>query len=196
MILRITDDVSRIAFKILHWPSQRYAADWRNLQLVITPGGANGGCCHTGGSPWYLHGCWPGKPTGVDTANPPRPDFPAFCLNAFERDEHGRIVFILPTRWQEMYYGRYTGQIRYQPNAAVPFNLGLDISYKESANPLPPDMLAPNCGGRPEPAPALAPPAPRCCVLAQFDIDFGARCSEHIVDTAAFEFALGDCGID
>lgn len=196
MILRITDDVSRVAFKITHWPSQQVLADWRNLQLVITPGEDDEKCCHVGGSPWYLYGCWPGKPVGVDVANPPKPDFPAFCINAFELDSQGRVVFILPKRWQEMYYGRYTGQIRYQPKATQPFNLGLDFSYKEPKSPLPPEMIAPSCEDKPKPMPVMAPPKQRCCILAKFFIDFGARCSEHIVDTAAFTFALNDCGLD
>lgn len=196
MILRIEDGVTRLAFDITHWPTQRRVSDWRNLQLLITPGEEDGQCCHVGGSPWYLYGCWPGKWTGVDVANPPRPDFPAFCIDAFERDDRGRIVFILPERWRDVAHGRYTGAIRYMPHARQPFNLGLSFHHKTPDYALPPELLAQGCADRPSPEPVYAPPEPPCCVLARFLIDVGARCSEHIVETATFEFALSDCGLE
>lgn len=197
MILQITPDISRVAVRIRNWTNQRYLADWEHIQLVIEPGQRDGSCCHQGGSPWYLHGCWPGKLVGVDVGNPPRPDFPAFCIPAFERDSHGRIVFILPERWKMVPPGRYTGLVRYAPASDIPVNIWQYLHRpKEDERPVFPEGLGSySCVPQEhiEPKPKF-----EChtCILAQFDIDYGPRCSDHIIDQAALEFSLSTCEED
>lgn len=195
MILRITEGISRLCFKLKHWPSQTYMRDWKNLQLLITPGEYNECKCDKNKalSPWIFKGCWMGEYHNIDINQPVRQDFPAFCIPAFETDEDGRIVFILPERWKDMCFGRYTGTIRYQPSyARIPFNAvpGFDISYKEPPSAVPPEFTAPGCMDGRIPKPEPAKPMPPCCVLARFDLDFGPRCSEYITEQAAFEVAL------
>lgn len=196
MILHLNSDTTRVALNILHWPTSRHISDWRNLSLVITPGqDDNCSCCHTGGSPWYLWGCWPGKPTGVDVANPPKPDFPPFYIDAHEYDNKGMVVFILPERWKQIAYGRYTGRIVYNDHTVpvLPF-----IPLPETFKPQPPDLYPYNsCSTPPSvPKPCPLPPPPPPCVLAKFDIDYGYKCSEHIIQEAAIKLALSTCEED
>lgn len=200
MILRITDDISRLAFKLKHWPTNTYMQDWEHLQLIIQPGQNKSCQCKEPLSPWYAYGCFYGVRTGIDLNNPPPKDFPAFCIPAFELDMDGRVVFILPERWKGLCFGRYHGMIRYMPmQTSIAFNAmpGYDISYKAPPKGVPPEFTAPSCTDRPEPEKPLPEmPAPRCCVLTRFDIDFGPRCSEYITESASFEFTLDTCGLD
>lgn len=202
MILQLNYDTTRIALAINHWPTGRRVSDWRNLYLVILPGQEDDcTCCHTGGSPWYLRGCWLGKPTGVDIANPPRPDFPPFFIQAHEYDDNGRIVFVLPERWRQIAYGRYTGKVIYmEPQdasavmAMLPPVPKLPTAMRKYPTPLlynHSDCSPPPC----EPIPCVPPPPP-ACTLAKFDIDYGYKCSEHIIKDAALALSLAVCEED
>lgn len=198
MILQLNDDTTRIALSITHWPTSRRVSDWKNLALVITPGQDDGcSCCHTGGSPWYLWGCWPGKLTGVDVANPPRPDFPPFFIMAHDYDDNGRIVFVLPERWRKVAYGRYTGQVWYTERRVPPMPLPPVGKLPKGLQKYPTPMLYSyqDCNPIPE-RPAPMPPPPPACVLTKFDIDYGYKCSSHIIRDAALELSLATCEED
>lgn len=199
MIIHLDYDTTRIAVGISHWPTGRVVSDWRNLALTITPGQDDQcDCCHTGGSPWYLYGCWPGKPTGVDVANPPKPDFPPFFIPAHEYNSDGRIVFVLPERWRAVAYGRYTGRVVYQPPVSpilpLPPVAKLPKALRKYETPV---LYSYNDCSAPDEKQAIcvAPPAP-ACVLAKFDIDYGYKCSEHIIRDAAVNIALAACEED
>lgn len=202
MILQLTEDTTRIGIRIKSLPYGAHAADTECVQLVILPGQKDAGtCCHTGGSPWFLRGCWPGKLIGVDIANPPAPDFPAICINAFERNADGQLIYILPERWKQLPYGRYTGEVRYQPKASTPINLLPWVKlgrFEGTPDYLPPWVKEHNhCCPFPEQTP---PPPPvfheHCCILTSFDIDYGPRCSAHIIDQVGLEFSLSTCEED
>lgn len=193
MILQLNYDTTRIALSVKHWPTGRHVGDWRNLHLAITPGQDDSqNCCHTGGSPWYLWGCWPGKLTGVDIANPPAPDFAPFIIPAHERDSSGRIVFILPERWRQVAYGRYTGAVWYmQPYVLPPVLPRLPKKY-----PTPDLYPSAECSTPPAEPCKPAPMQEPACILAKFDIDYGYKCSEHIIDEAAVALSLSTCEED
>lgn len=199
MILQLNYDTTRIALGIRHWPTDKRVSDWRNLYLVIRPGQDDRcDCCHTGGSPWYLWGCWPGKLTGVDVANPPKPDFAAFYIQAHDYDSNGRVVFILPERWREIAYGRYTGEIwhcaPYGPIEWLPQVPKLPKALQKYPTP---NLYSHNdCNVEPPEPPVVAPPPPPACILAKFDIDYGYKCSEHIIRDAAVELSLASCEED
>lgn len=198
MILQLTYDTTRIALGIRHWPTGGRVSDWRRLYLAIRPGqDDNCQCCHTGGSPWYLWGCWPGKLTGVDVANPPKPDFPPFFINAHDYDSDGRVVFVLPERWRKISYGRYTAEVWYcEPYGVLPPLPPLPKLPKAMQKYQTPDLYAHNvCSMSPPPMPE-APPPPTACILAKFDIDYGYKCSEHIIKDAAIELSLAACEED
>lgn len=182
MILQVSEDIKRVAIRLKSWRNQRYARDWANLYLIIEPGQRDDccGCCE-GGSPWYVWGCWPGHRTGVDLMNPPRPDFPAFVIKAEELTDKDLVVFELPARWRETVpFGRYSGTVRYQPmNGTVPINALINLGNWH----LPHGECMCN---QPQP-PAMLPP-PRVCDLVHFDIDYGPRCHQHIIDRVDVEF--------
>lgn len=180
MILQISEDVSKIAIRTKSWRNQRYVRDWQNLYLIIDPGQAGGDCCcHEGGSPWFVWGCWPGHRTGVDLMNPPRPDFPAFVIKA-EELRNDSVVFTLPTRWRETVpFGRYNGTLRYQPiDRTVPINA---IAYLGQWHQPPEE-----CFCNPPPPPVIIPHNPTCDI-ARFDIDYGPLCYQHFLDRVDVE---------
>lgn len=202
MIIRITDDTTKVGFRVRDWKNSQFLADWRHLQFVVRPGqidqprGPNG-------SPWYLYGYWPGKPTGVDLANPPLPDFPAMVMPAFEMGDNCEVVFELPKRFHDIPHGRYTGLLMYCPSGPVKV---VNLDDKPVEPPpnilewLPPKYHAGALGCCPHPVPPCPPPPPRhhneCCLLGMFDIDYGPRCDEHIVDLVTVQYALNVCEED
>lgn len=199
MILQLNYDTTRIALTIRHWPTGRRVSDWRNLMLVITAGQKdNCTCCHTGGSPWYLWGCWPGKLTGVDVANPPKPDFPPFSIPAHEYNSDGRVVFVLPERWRAVAYGRYTGEVWYMEPGSVLLQLPPVPKLPKAMQKYPtPVLYSHNDCSCPPPPPCPSVPQPQpACILAKFDIDYGYKCSEHIIKDAAIELSLATCEED
>lgn len=175
MILRLTDDATSVGIRIKAW--KRYLADWQGLALGITPGERHGQhCCSQGGSPWYVWGCWPGHHTGVDLMNPPRPDFPAFFIQANDLKDN-LVIFNLPDRWRKTVpFGRYTGFIRYQPERVFYDPINSRVNLGAVRVPQDPGCYEyhEHCGC---PLPALRP-----CVLAEFDVEYGPRCSQHIID--------------
>lgn len=177
MILQLFEDTTSVGIRIKAIPGQYYLADWKGLALGITPGERGCACCHTGGSPWTLHGCWPGHRTGIDLMNPPPPDFPAFFIQASEVKDD-LVIFNLPDRWRKTVpFGRYTGFVRYQSEKVYydPVNLRVNLG----ALPMPQD---PGCYEYHETCGCPMPPPLRPCVLAEFDVDYGPRCSQHIID--------------
>ena len=183
MILQVSEDINQIAIRVKSWRNQRYAQDWQNLYLIITPGQAGPECCcHQGGSPWIAYGCWPGHRTGVDLMNPPPPDFPAFFLQAQSMTDDKLVVFELPLRWRETVpFGRYSGTVRYQPmNRTTPVNMIWNLGRWH----VPHDD---GCLCAPPQPPAVAPFPPPCDIV-HFDIDYGPRCDQHIIDRIDVEF--------
>lgn len=184
MILQLTDDATSIGIRIKGIPNQQYLADWQGLALGIMPGERGCACCHTGGSPWYVWGCWPGHRTGVDLMNPPPPDFPAFHISASDIKDN-LVIFNLPDRWRKTVpYGRYTGFVRYQPEKVFydPVNSRVNLGVV----PVPQD---PGCYEYHEHCGCPMPPPLKPCVLAEFDVDYGPRCSQHIIDRIDVELA-------
>lgn len=202
MILHLTYDTTRVALTIKHWPTMRRVDSWRDLHLVILPGQVdNCDCCHVGGSPWYLWGCWPGKLTGVDIANPPMPDFAPMFIPAHEYDDNGRIVFVLPERWRELAYGRYTGQIWHMSPQDRLLNALASIPQVQKVAKVFEKYKTPTLYNHADcsyPMPVHVPPQPTpdACILASFDIDYGYKCDEHIIHDAALEMSLSTCEED
>jgi hypothetical protein len=180
--------------------SGRQLTDWRQLQLLIDPGEhIRVGC--GGGSPWYLTGCWPGKRTNVDVANPARPDFPTICIDAHELDPDGRVVFRLDQRVWCLTPGRYHGTVRVWPRGPKPWMPPFNVTHDLSREGLPKTVVVPpefmsgtmDCPWRhPEPLPMPEPV--ECCVLMQFDIDIGPSCAEHVIDQIVITHNRVSCG--
>lgn len=140
MILQLNDNMTRLAIKI----ASMNILDYENIRLVIYAESIP-----TNGSPWFLTGCWPYHPTCVDVANHAQPAPAPVMLQAFERDDEGRIVFILPERLYKMPKGRYRALVQYSPPPApinVPniskpprllcrfdIDLGMPAAYAEQA---------------------------------------------------------------
>lgn len=191
MILQLNEDTTSIGIRIKSWRNQRYIGDWQGLVLGIMPGERgchDHDCCHTGGSPWYVWGCWPGHRTGVDLMNPRKPDFPAFFIHASAIDNL-LVIFNLPERWrQTVPFGRYTGFVRYQPE-----QMAFDpINSRTNFGLVKPAVTDPGCYQTPPESCSCQgyEPHPGPCVLAEFDVDYGPRCSQHIIDRIDME--LGD----
>ena len=195
MIVSLTRYTTRLALRIRTTTDGAYLTDWRKLQLVISPNRH----CKCNGSPWFLSGCWPFHPTGVDVANSVPPDFPAIVIDAFEQDAEGRIVFPLDQRVHSLPNGRYHGTVRAHEHT-LPINIaailygreqkdlqrGASVQYRTDGQQTPCDENPPL--KEPQPAP--------CCNLVSFDIDLGPECAQHMIDQCAVEFAYNDCGVD
>lgn len=177
MILQLTEDTTSIGIRIRAIPMQDYLTDWRGLALGIMPGERNCACCPTGGSPWYVWGCWPGHRTGVDLMNPPKPDFPAFYIQASDVKDN-LVIFNLPDRWRKTVpFGRHSGFVRYQSDKVFydPINSHVNLGVV----PMPQD---PGCYHYDAQPCCSTPPPLKPCILAEFDVDYGPRCSQHIID--------------
>lgn len=192
MILYITRGTARIALRVRELNQNSQLTDWKQLQLLVQPGQWDVDC-GPNGSPWFLYGCWPGKRTGVDIANP-HFDFPIIVYNAYELDNDGRIVFRLDERLYSLPNGRYTGILRVMPHVP-PFKMTPIVLPKPEERDIPAEYkIGRNCEvDFPEPPPV--PHEPKCCVLAHFDIDLGPECSEHYIDQVTVDMRSG-CGID
>lgn len=198
MILRITEGMTRLALRIKEVGGRRQVTDWQHLQLLIRPGEHGPNPCCGMGSPWFLTGCWPGKRTNVDVANPHwHFDFPTIAYDAFELDAEGRVVFRFCDRLWALPHGRYSGTVRISNRALVPYNLLPFVNLgkpPEDADYMPPEYrIGQECDPR-FPEPYCPPPPPKCCDLAKFDIDLGPACSDHLIDQVAVEFAIDTCG--
>lgn len=198
MIVYLTQGMTRLALRVKEAGDRRQLTDWRLLQLLIQPGQIDTQGCGPNGSPWILTGCWPGKRTDVDVANPVPFDFPTICYDAFELDADGRIVFRLDEKFWHLPTGRYTGILRVFHQRKTPLNMLPYVNLgRKPAKPgvaIPPEYLVgQNC----EPVFPSPPPPPipaLCCVLTTFDIDLGPTCSDHMVDQVAVNFAISTCG--
>lgn len=199
MIVNISDDVKQIELRIKAWINQRYLASWEHIYLTIIPGQHDHTCCcHVGGSPWYLWGCWPGKLTGVDVANPPSPALPPAANIKASGMDGENLIFVLPNDWKaHAPHRRYTGIVRYAPEEVQLVNLMHEgfrkIVWDRSPNQhrAPIDTGMAQCSDMPFPTHGPLPPVirpPRPCILWEFDIDYGPRCSQHIIDKIEVEF--------
>lgn len=211
MILRLTQDMTRLALRIRDSWEGRQLTDWQRLQLLILPGQRDMmDQCGPNGSPWILTGCWPGKRTNVDVANW-RPDFPALICPAFTLDADGAVVFRIDDRIHSLPPGRYTGVIRVTPRQVPPYDphdlcgssckplppgpVLKPFPIKPDGKVIPPEYLvgAQDCNvDFPTPPPPPAPPP--YCILAEFDIDLGPMCVDHFIDQASVDFSLASCG--
>lgn len=197
MIISLTRYTARLALRIRNTLDFAQTNDWKNLQLLIMPPEPRRGC-HVGGSPWYLHGCWPFHPTDIDVANPWVPDFPTIAIDAFDADEEGRIVFLLDDRVYALPNGRYIGIVRMHQHAQ-PINIpseGMQAVFQlhGAASYYDKGRLS-SCEELCQPKPALLTPRP-ACDLVKFDIDLGPECAQHMVDQVVVEFPRASCGDD
>lgn len=199
MILRLTDDTARVGFRLVDWKNSRILADWEHLMFVIRPGQIDQPVWVPNGSPIIMHGYWPGIPTEVDIANPPPPDFPSMVMPAFEMGDDCTVVFLLDKRFHELPHGRYTGLLEYHPRGVERVvNLNTKPSEKKQIpfNWIPPKywLGVTTCCAQPPERPCWESHPPlHCCVLGMFDIDYGMRCDEHIVDLVTVQYALNTC---
>lgn len=193
MILYLTRGVARLALRVHELNQMGRITSHEDIQFVIQPGQWDMDC-GPNGSPWILTGCWPGKITDVDIANPPQPDFPALIYDCFETDADGRLVFLMDERLWRMPNGRYSGTIQVRPHVQ-PFTMTPFVLPKPEERDIPAEYkIGRDC--EPQfPKPVLPPPPPRCCVLARFDIDLGPECSDHYIDQITVDMRDG-CGID
>ena len=196
MIVYLTRGTTRLALRIRETNTSSQLTSWKDLQLLIQPGQYDQ-CCGPNGSPWILTGCWPGKPTGVDIANPAPFDFPTLVYPSFALDNDGRVVFALDERLWRLPNGRYSGVLQLA-TPIQPFNMKplLPHGEPEENGVIIPDefLIGRECYHEPA-CPPPKPPKPKHCVLAVFDIDMGPECSDHMVDQIAVDFAIG-CGVD
>lgn len=198
MILYLTQGMAELGLRVKNLPTGDQVISWEDIQLLIEPGQWDSRChCGPNGSPWILHGCWPGHRTEVDIANF-RPDFPVIVYQAERLDDEGRLVFHLDERLWSLPPGRYSGTLRVAPMRGAVYEpvRALRVMTPPPNRGIPPEyFIGRNCN--PEfPAPPPPPPRPKCCILSRFDIDLGPQCAEHMVDQVNVEFALTSCGGD
>lgn len=196
MILRLTHGMSALGLRIRETVYEHQVISWENLELVILPGQIDADC-GPNGSPWILTGCWPGKRTGVDIANPRR-DFPPMIFHAYKLDKEGRVVFHLDERMNTLPPGRYTGILRAAPRPAPPAERArlLVVAKPKKDRVIPAEYWQgyKECDpGFPSDPPP--PPPPQVCELARFDIDLCPMCVDHMIDQVSVDFPPADCGV-
>lgn len=195
MILYLAQGMAELAMRLKNLPTGDQVVSWEDIQLLIQPGQWDR-CCGPNGSPWILHGCWPGHRTEVDIANF-RPDFPTLVYQAERLDDEGRIVFHLDERLWRLPPGRYSGTLRASPTHGGTYEpVSLKVMPKHPDKGIPPEYLIGRDCNPDFPVPPPPPPRPKCCILSRFDIDLGPMCAEHMVDQVNVEFALNPCGGD
>lgn len=197
MILYLSRGTARVAFRIRELNTGSQMITWESLCLLIRPGQYDQPC-GPNGSPWVLTGCWPGKPTDVDIANP-HVDFPTIRIPAYDRDADGRIVFRIPPNLYNLPNGRYTGLIVHEKAGHdKPFNFN-GFLHIAPPPPVKPSVILPpgyDTGKECEvgfPSTPPPPPAPVPCILYRFDIDLGPECSDHYADQIAIEMVRSSC---
>lgn len=194
MIIHLPQGARKLALKIANNKDHGTLATWKGIQLHIAPGAQCDCGCWEGGSPWVLNGCWPGKITGVDIANPWRgPDIPTLVYDAQTVDEDGRIVFFLDDKLEAIPPGRYRGYVQYTPIEGFVFDpAALKIEPKPEPIQLPPGYESRECSPDfPSPPPPVPPK--RACILAEFEIDLGVTCGDHHIDHVMFEETMKSC---
>lgn len=197
MIIRLTQDMSTIGFRVNETMYDQQVITWEDFELVILPGQHDGECIPNG-SPWFLTGCWPGKRTDVDVANT-RPDFPPIIAPAYKLDLDGRIMFHIDARIKSLPPGRYTGILRVAPH---PHDSGqrarlVVVAPKEKKKVLPMEYMAGahSCDVKFASSSPPPPRRPAVCELARFDIDLGLTCTDHIITQVSVDFPPNDCGV-
>lgn len=150
------------------------------VQFLICPIPATPPAC--GGSPWYLHGCWPFHRTDVDVANP-RVDYPPVCLWSDGLDHHDcTFHFPIDERIWELPAGRHHGLIRLVPE--LPFGGATEVKVmdKPVEKIIPPEyIIGKDCGLKRECCPP-PPKEPECCVVAEFDVELGPTCPDGTIE--------------
>lgn len=178
MIVTITENTPRVAFKLSSYGGKQLYTNWQELQLVITPLPSGPECPgFVPLSPWYFTGCWfPPTRTDVNVNAPNRDfDFSPIVYDAFEADADGRVVFLLDEKFWSLPRGRYLGMIRtYPAKVTTPVVAG----------------VGPVCGEWPREVPAQNVTCTRCCVLASFDIDYGPITEEFFIGQITANLSL------
>lgn len=190
MIVYLTQGARQLALRLRETGSFNPVTRWEDIQLLIAPGQYDNQC-GPNGSPWFLSGCWYNAPTGVDVANY-RPDFPTIVYCAADLDEENRIVFHLDERLDNLPAGRYSGTLRQAPMKGLVFEpMSLRVGPKQPDRGIPlmyhPEMA---CDVKFPDGPVKFEPPQHCCVLAQFDIDLGPACVDHMIDQISVEMAM------
>lgn len=199
MIIYIPRDTARLAFTLRESASgrSRRVASWEGLALYVR---RHEPCeCGCPGSPWILTGCWPGKPTGVDIANPllyPH-DFPTIRIPAVGLDDDGRVEFVLTHELDHLPNGRYEGAIVFETRELIerhPWEHVKDLPKAPTVltvmPPLPKHVVIPpeyrteynDCSCAMHTEVHRPPHRPHPCVLLTFDIDLGPECSDHFAE--------------
>ncbi len=199
MIVYLNQSITTLALRIKENGDRSQLLDWRSLQLIISPPHPKYDPCYMG-SPWFLWGCWPGKRVGVDVANQHVPDFPSICINAQETDADGRVVFPVGEHVRCLPVGRYLGAVQSAPQSSrvphLPYNMIVNLGRNvyPKGKIIPPEYQREACSIDMPPPPCIPEPVCSCCILAEFDIDIGPACHEHIIDQAAVDYAITYCG--
>lgn len=191
MIVRLTQGMCELALRIRQYGTGNLAVPCgMRLQLGIWPGQLDQPC-GPNGSPWFLHGCWPGKLTDVDIANPQPYDFAPIMYEQDRTDNEGRAVFKLDHRLWRLPCGRYTGVLQMLPGEPEILDIQrIHVMKKKPDRGIPPEYLVgQHCGFEP-PKHKPLPSPPEACILSMFDIDLGPCCSDHMVDQVNVEFPL------
>lgn len=194
MIIYLPKGARKLALRIKNIKDQSQLASFSGIQLLLQHGGQCGCDCWEGGSPWVLHGCWPGKITDVDIANPWRgPDIPILVYEAQELDADGRVVFYFDSKLDALPPGRYRATVQTTPDERFVFNPAQLIAPDTPPEKiLPPGYETRGCDpGFPQPE--LPEPPKPVCILAVFDVDLGPSCGDHIVDQINMEYSMKSC---
>jgi hypothetical protein len=170
MILHLYQGMCEVAIRI----SKLNVPCGCRLQLVICPIPVPPPSC--GGSPWFLHGCWPFHPTDVDIANP-HPDYPPMCLWSDGVDHHDCLFhFPVDNKLWDLPVGRHHGMIRIAPEPKFGGATEVKVLSKKVDKMIPPEyLIGKNCNLEREKCPP-PPKEPECCVVTEFDIELGPVC--------------------
>ena len=170
MILHLYQGMCEVAIKIDRLP----VPCTTRLQLVICPIPVPPPSC--GGSPWFLHGCWPFHPTDVDIANP-RHDYPPVWILSDGVDHHDCMYhFPFGNKLDELPIGRHHGMIRVVGEPKFGGATEVKVLPKKVAKIIPPEyLMGKDCNLKREKCPPC-PPEPECCIITEFDIELGPKC--------------------
>lgn len=194
MIIYLPKGARKLALRIKNVKDQSQVVSYSGIQLLLKHGGQCDCDCWEGGSPWVLRGCWPGKITDVDIANPWRgPDIPILVYEAQDIDAEGRVVFFLDDKLDALPTGRYKAIIQTAPDERFVFNPAQLVAPVQPAEKvLPPGYDFKECSPDFPPPDRPEPPKP-VCVLAVFDVDLGPSCGDHLIDQADMEYTMKSC---
>ena len=175
MIVHINKGMCALSINLKDFPENCS----ESLQLVIMPMITR---CGEGGSPWFLHGCWPFNTTDVDIANP-RPDFPVICINAEHTDCACGFRFPFNEHVWKLPAGRHKGMLRLIPNLPCPPLPVVQVMKEAKGKCIPPEYnVGSDCHldfNKPKPP----KPVKQCCVIAEFDIEIDPVCKRKDIES-------------